>query len=92
MAASQIELQPGVTLHNVIKGCFATSGSSFEAWCRENKVPRSNATNATYGQSGGEVGKALLNRMIDAAGREMVVAHYKKRIREEAKALGGATA
>ncbi|MFC4216010.1 hypothetical protein ACFP4H_16905 [Pseudophaeobacter arcticus] len=86
--------QPGTILHEVIVGAFRSSGSSFEAWCRTNDVKPSTARTATYGQAGGEVGSAMLERIIDAAGREMIEMAYSKRvIREAAKlenARGGA--
>ncbi|KMW60754.1 hypothetical protein AIOL_000919 [Candidatus Rhodobacter oscarellae] len=39
---------------------------------------------ATYGQSGGDKGQALLNQIIDAAGRDVVALSYKARIERHA--------
>jgi len=52
--------QPGVVLHEVIAGTLKAKGSSFDAWCVENEINRSTARQATYGQSGGDRGKAIL--------------------------------
>lgn len=80
MAESGVNLQPGAILHEVIVGCLKSAGTSFDAWCRENSVNSSTAKTATYGQSGGDKGKSILAKMIDAAGREQVEMAYKARI------------
>lgn len=69
MALSDNMFQPGVILHEVIAGAFKASGSSFDAWCVENNINRSSARQATYGQSGGDRGKAILSRLINDAAR-----------------------
>lgn len=79
--------QPGTILHEVIVGAFRSAGTSFEAWCAENGVHPSTARTATYGQSGGDKGKALLGQIIDAAGRDLVAAAYRKRMIMEAQRL-----
>ena len=80
MSRKQVELQPGAILQDVIVGAFKANGSGFETWCRDNGINPSNARQATFGQSRGPAGKALLERMIDAAGRDFVVAAYTNRI------------
>ncbi len=80
MAENSVNLQPGAILHEVIVGCLKSSGTSFDAWCREHGVNSSTAKTATYGQSGGDKGKALLARMIEAAGRPQVEMAYRSRI------------
>jgi len=87
MAAKNNLFQPGAILHEVIDGAFRASGTSFDAWCRENDVHPSTARNATYGQSAGDRGEALRERIIDAAGRELVTAAYRQRMIAEAKRL-----
>lgn len=79
--------QPGTILHGVIVGAFRASGTSFEAWCNAHGVNTSVARGATYGQAGGEIGRALLERIIDAAGREMVELGYTQRMQAEAERL-----
>ncbi|MEM6372338.1 MAG: hypothetical protein AAF727_06115 [Pseudomonadota bacterium] len=87
MALSTTELKPGVILHEVIVGCFKASGTTFDAWCREQGIHRSTAINATYGQSGGDKGKKLLREMIAAAGCEQVHAAYNNRVQKHAHEL-----
>lgn len=65
-------------------GAFRSAGTSFEAWCKQNNIHTSTARMATYGQSGGDKGQALLNQIIDAAGRDVVVLSYKARIERHA--------
>lgn len=79
--------QPGAILHEVIVGVFRSAGTSFEAWCKTNQVHPSTARTATYGQSGGNQGRALLDRIIDAAGRDLVRSAYSKRMIGEAARL-----
>jgi lambda repressor-like predicted transcriptional regulator len=83
--------QPGAILHEVIVGAFRASGTSFETWCRKNGVHPSTARTATYGQSGGTQGRALLKRIIAAAGEEMVSTAYTKRMIAEASHLSEVT-
>ena len=84
MAVKNNSFQPGAVLHEVIVGAFRASGSSFEAWCKANAVHTSTARMATYGQSGGDKGQALLDRIIDAAGRDVVALSYRARIERHA--------
>ena len=84
MSVSSEKIQPGAILHQVITGCLRAAGTNFDAWCQDNGVNASTAKQATYGQSGGDKGKALLNRMIDAAGREQVEMSYSSRIQRHA--------
>ncbi len=84
--------QPGAILHEVIVGAFRTGGTSFEAWCKENGVHPSTARTATYGQSGGAQGRALLKKIIGAAGEDLVGAGYAKRMIAEASRLKDAKA
>lgn len=92
MALKNKMFQPGTILHEVIDGAFRTMGTNFEAWCRENNIHPSTARNATFGQSAGDKGEAMRNRIIDAAGRAEVTAAYRKRMVMEADRLQGAAA
>lgn len=92
MTLSDNMFQPGVILHEVIAGALKANGSSFDAWCVDNAINRSTARQATYGQSGGDRGKAILESMITAAGRDVVALSYRARIQAEAKRLEGVAA
>lgn len=85
--AQDLPYQPGAILHAAVVGAFKTSGTSFEAWCADNGVVPSAARNATYGQSKGPKGRALLSRMIKAAGADVVRAAYLSRLRSHADDL-----
>lgn len=84
MSVKNKMFQPGAVLHEVIVGAFRSAGTSFEAWCKHNNIHTSTARMATYGQSGGDKGQALLNQIIDAAGRDVVALSYKARIERHA--------
>lgn len=87
MSAQALPYQPGAILHDAIVGAFKARGLSFESWCAQNGVVPSAARNATFGQSKGPKGKALLARMIEAAGAEVVEAAYLARLKSHVSAL-----
>lgn len=84
MARKPPEFQPGAILHEVIVGAFRARGLTFEGWCKENGLTPMNGRNATFGQSRGDVGRANLERIIEAAGREFVRDAYARRLAEHA--------
>ena len=75
---------PGQILHEVIVGCLRAKGLNFGEWCQANEIHVSTARNATYGQSSGPRGQAILDRLIEAADPDLVAAAYKSRMRQEA--------
>jgi len=81
MAAQDLPYQPGAILHAAIVGAFKTRGLSFEAWCAENGVMPGSARAATFGQSKGPKGRALLARLIEAAGSDVVQTAYLARLK-----------
>ncbi len=87
MSQKPIEFQPGVILHAVIIGAFRMKGLTLHHWCQDHGVHQSQVRNATYGQSSGKAGQDLLNRVINAAGREVVTDLYVRRMREETERL-----
>lgn len=84
MARTDFDFQPGAFLHAAIVGAFRANGKSFERWCKENDVHPSVARQATFGQSRGDNGQAILARLIEAAGRDFVQHVYTKRLLEHA--------
>lgn len=88
MSRTQPEFQPGAILHEVIVGAFRSRGTTFEGWAKENGLTPMNARNATFGQSRGEVGRANLERIINAAGRDFVRDAYRRRLVEHLAAIG----
>ena len=87
MSKESHDYQPGAILHDAVVGAFRARGEGIEAWCRENGVSPASARNATYGQSKGPKGRALRNRIIAAAGVELVEIAYRRRLREHAEAI-----
>ncbi|PHQ99525.1 MAG: hypothetical protein COB39_03470 [Marinosulfonomonas sp.] len=83
----QTVFQPGVILQEVIVGAFRSQGTTFGAWCTDNKVHQTSARQATFGLTGGDTGKALLKRIIDAAGRDVVEMTYRKRMDQHVNRL-----
>ncbi|PQV56366.1 hypothetical protein LX70_02632 [Defluviimonas denitrificans] len=65
-------------------GAFRARGLTFEGWCKENGLTPMNGRNATFGQSRGDVGRANLERIIEAAGREFIRDAYARRLAEHA--------
>lgn len=82
-----IPYQPGAMLHEAIVGAFKASGAGFETWCAENGITPSAARSATFGQSRGPKGRALLARMIDEAGPDIVRAAYMARLKSHVSDL-----
>jgi len=76
MADKNFPYQPGAMLHRAIVGAFRARGGGFEKWCKDNGITSSNARNVTCGMSKGPRSKALLNRLIEAAGSDIVEAAY----------------
>ncbi|MDO9527123.1 MAG: hypothetical protein Q7J57_16550 [Gemmobacter sp.] len=87
MTPKEFDFQPGAILHDAIVGTFRAHGGSFERWCQENGITPSTARNATFGQSRGPKGRALLGRIIDDAGRDFVRRAYAARIEAYASAV-----
>ncbi len=79
--------QPGAILHEVIAGTLRSRGTTLNEWCKNNAVSWSAARQITFGMSAGPRSQALLDRMINDAGREVVTAAYRMRMDAEAHKL-----
>lgn len=64
----QQTLTPGQDLMRKIRIGFIEQNTTFNAWCVENGVSRTNATQAIYGAWNGPKGRALRDRILRAAG------------------------
>lgn len=51
-----------------IRAAFVMRGTSFNAWCRENKIVRRTAEQAINGENRSENAQKLAQRIIDEAG------------------------
>lgn len=65
---TQSPLNPGPDLFEAAKAGFAAKGATLGAWCRVNKINRSNAVMALRGGWTGPKAKALVRRIKKAAG------------------------
>jgi hypothetical protein len=92
MSRNKLEFQPGAILHEVVVGAFRARGSTFEGWCKENGLTPTNGRNATFGQSRGEIGRANLDRIIEAAGRDFIRDAYYRRLSEHIRQFEKAVA
>lgn len=88
---TKARLLPGSILHEAIVGALRANGDSFNAWCIRNGITPSVARNATFGQSRGPAGIALLARLIASADAEFVERVYRKRMAEHIAELEGAS-
>jgi hypothetical protein len=92
MSEEQFPFQPGAILHDAIVAAFRANNGSFESWLAERGVPSATARGATYGQSRGPRGTALLKALIEAAGPEMVWGIYVNRLRRHVADVNGKVA
>lgn len=92
MNEQDLPYQPGAILHAAVLGAFKARGTSFEAWCAAEGIVPSAGRNATYGQSKGPTGRALLARMIEAAGPDVVRAAYLDRLKSHTADMKGGVA
>jgi hypothetical protein len=80
MSDKTYPFQPGAMLHDAIVASFRANNASFENWLAERGIASATARGATYGQSRGPKGTALLQALIEAADPEMVRALYLRRL------------
>lgn len=80
MTLNKTEFHPGLVLYEVVVGSLRANGTAFEPWCRQNDIHPTVARNALKGVSTGPVGKAMVQRLIEGAGREAVTLTYRKRM------------
>ncbi len=59
---------PGPNLYAQVRAGFVRQGTSFHRWCLDNDVTRQNATLALLGGWRGPKARALLRRIVRAAG------------------------
>lgn len=84
MSRNPSSYQPGAILYDVVLGLLRAKGTNFDRWCETNGTTPSSARNAVYGQSSGARGQDLRERLIKAAGEDLVRQAYAERIRRHA--------
>lgn len=87
MSRKTAEFQPSLILLDVLAGAFRARGTTFEGWCKANGLVPMNVRNAALGSSRTEAAKMVLERAIDAAGRDFVTRAYRDRVIEHAVQL-----
>lgn len=81
MTKTTFPYQPGVMLHDAIMGAFRARGTTLHTWCAEVGISLSTVRNNTYGLSAGPKGRALLARIIEGAGEDVVRMVYVARLK-----------
>lgn len=81
---AQFQPAPGKWLHNAIMGALKGRGHSLASWCDENDVGRQTIRTYTYGLNSGPNSDAVLQKLINDAGRETVISMYKRELLEQA--------
>ena len=87
MSRKTPEFQPSLILLDVLTGAFRARGTTFEGWCKENGLVPMNVRNAALGSSRTDAARGVLERAIDAAGRDFVAQVYRDRVIEHAHQL-----
>lgn len=87
MAPKPSDFQPGAILHDAIMGALRAKGIRLEEWCARVGYTPGAVRSATFGQGRGPKGKALLSKLLDVAGRDLVRQAYEQRLREHMAAL-----
>lgn len=75
---------PGEWLHQALIGALKGRGVKFEDWCRSHGMNSQRVRAYTFGINGGAKSEATLEKLIDDAGRDIVLALYHHRLREKA--------
>jgi hypothetical protein len=84
--------QPGAILHDAIMAGLRARNRTLVDFCAERGIDTQAARQASFGQSGGPKGRALVAAMIEAAGPAFVHQVYISRLAEHHAAMARATA
>jgi len=74
---------PGQWLYQALVGALKGRGIKFEEWCRQNKMSSQRVRQYAFGINAGPDSTATLEKLIDDAGRDIVLALYHHRLREK---------
>lgn len=87
MSAKRVEFQPGAILHDVVSGAFRMQGTTLEQWCRSAGLKPMSVRYAMYGVIRSDVGLAAIEKAVEAAGRDVVISAYTRRMAEHVAAF-----
>lgn len=79
--------QPGAILHDAIMAGLRARGRTLVDFCAARGIDTQAARQASFGQSGGPRGRALVEALIEEAGPEFVRQVYLSRMAEHFAAL-----
>ena len=82
MAWARCKYQPGAILHDAVMGAFRASGTTLKTWAEASDLHLTSCRMATHGLMRGPRGQALMEKLIAAAGPEIVEAGYEARLRQ----------
>ena len=75
---------PGEWLYQAIIGALKGRGIKFQDWCRSHGLNSQNVRSYAFGINSGPQSAETLEKLIDDAGRDIVLALYHHRLREKA--------
>jgi hypothetical protein len=84
MAAQHPTPSPGEWLYQALLGALKGRGIKFEEWCRSHDLQSTRVRAYAFGINAGPQSAAVLEELIDDAGRDIVLALYHHRLREKA--------
>lgn len=87
MTVMRVEFQPGAILHDVVSGAFRMQGTTLEQWCKAAGLKPMNVRYAMYGVIRSDAGQAAIEQVVEAAGRDVVISAYTRRMAEHVAAF-----
>ena len=73
MHDERLLLQPGAMFLAAWRGCMMVQGMTLADWARQNDISQQVLRQIATGTINGPKGKAVREKMIEAAGRELLV-------------------
>ncbi|WP_299152022.1 hypothetical protein [uncultured Tateyamaria sp.] len=75
----------GEWLHQAIMGALKGRGIKLEEWCKDRGISSTTVRTYTYGLNAGPRSKKTLDKLIDDAGRDVVLSLYSYRLLQQAE-------
>ena len=85
MRKSELKPTPGRWLHEAIMGALKGRGISYTSWCKEQDMGAQALRSYTFGINSSPKSEAVLDKLIDDAGRDVVLMLYQHRLFEQAE-------
>ncbi len=84
MTKGKLTPTAGKWLHEAIMGALKGRGISYTSWCAEHGMKAQTLRSYTHGLNSGPKADPILQKLIDDAGRDVVLMLYQHRLFEEA--------